>query len=346
MTRYKLRHRRGGFEGLARRPVGTGFVGVGGVSVPQFLRASAAAFFFAALAGVPAYAQQEIDEPRLDPIFGERTPERERERQRIRNDDEFDNEKGWRPLRDFIGVFTFLTPETTDLSVGVGPAYRPDYFGSNDYELRADPEVYVKFRNFVFLDNDGADLALFGFSGFSFGPSIRLVGDRDESENPALVGLGDIDPTFEIGGFAATKFIDRILVRAKIRKGVVGGHDGLIVDATGTMLLFRAGRVSTALSAQAAWIGDRYADTYFTVTPVQAAASGLDEYDADRGLRDVGGSFTAYVNIGRRWSLNPYVSYRYIFDGVADTPIIREFGERNQYTVGFHLMRQFEFKWK
>lgn len=310
------------------------------------LKAFTAALALAISAGGTAAAQQDIDEPRLDPIFGERTPEREAERQRIRNDDEFDNEKGWRPLRDFIGVFTFLTPESTDLSVGVGPVYRADYFGSNDYELRADPEVYVKFRNFVFLDNDGADLALFGFSGFSFGPSIRLVGDRDEADNPALAGLGDVDHTFEVGGFAATKFLDRFLVRAKVRKGVVGGHNGLIVDAAATALLFRFGRVSTSVSGQASWIGDRYADTYFSVTPAQSLASGLAVYDADRGVRDFGGSFNAYINIGKRWSLNPYVSYRYILDGIADTPIIDDFGDRNQYTVGFHLMRQFEFKWR
>ena len=311
-----------------------------------FRALSAAACGAVLFTGAVALAQSEIDEPKLDPIFGQRTPERERERQRIRNDDEFDNEKGWRPLRDFIGVLTFLTPESTDLSIGVGPVYRPDYFGSNDYEFRPDPEVYVKFRNLVFLDNDGADFALFGFSGFSFGPSFRVIGDRDEDDNVALTGLGDIDHTFEVGGFAATKFVDRFLVRAKVRKGVVGGHDGLIVDATGTALLFRVGRLSTSISGHAAWIGDRYADTFFSVTPAQALASGLSEYDADRGLRDVGGSFNAYINIGKRWSLNPYVSYRYIFDGIAETPIIDQFGDRNQYAVGFHLMRQFEFDWR
>ncbi len=312
----------------------------------RFHSLAAAAFGLAALAYGPAFAQSEIDEPRLDPIFGERTPEREAERERIRNDDEFDQEKGWRPLRDFVGIFTFLTPEATDLSIGAGPVYRPDYFGSNDYEFQADPEVYVKFRNIVFLDNDGADIALFGFSGFSFGPSLRLTGDRDESDNPALAGLGDIDHTLEVGGFAATKFLDRFLVRAKVRKGVVGGHNGLIVDATGTALLFRFGRLSTSVSAQGSWISDRYADTYFSVTPAQSLASGLAVYDAGRGIRDVGGSFNAYVNMGKRWSLNPYVSYRYIFDGISGTPIIDDFGDRNQYTVGFHLMRQFEFKWR
>ncbi len=294
----------------------------------------------------PAFAQQSIDEPRLDPIFGKPRPKRPDGRDAVTNDEEFDQDKRWHPLRDFVGVLTFLAPSNTDLSLGIGPEYRPDYFGSDDYKWTADPEVYIKFRNFVFLDNDGGDIALVGFSGFSFGPSFRLVGDRDENDNAALTGLGDIDRTLEIGGFAATKFVDRFLVRAKIRKGIVGGHDGLIVDAAGTALLFRYGRVSTSVSANASWVGDRYADTYFSISPAQAAASGLPTYDADRGLRDVGGSFNAYINVGRRWSLNPYVSYRYIFPEFAETPFIERFGDQNQYVAGFHVMREFNLKWR
>ena len=237
---------------------------------------------------------------------------------------------------------TLLTPASTDLSVGVGPVYQPDYFGSDDFEIEADPQVYVKFRNFVFFDNDGADFALFGLSGFSFGPSIRIVGDRDESENPALQGLGDVGATVELGGFAATTFMDRFSVRFKVRRGVATGHRGLIVDASSTALLFRYGRVSTSLTAQTSWIGNQYADTFFSVTPQQSLASGLNEFDANRGFRDIGGSLNAFINVGKRWSLNPYITYNYIFDGIAETPIIADFGDRHQYTVGFHIQRQFE----
>ncbi len=310
----------------------------------QFLTMLAGATSICAAA--PAFAQQNIDEPRLDPIFGNKRPGRPEERDRIKNDDEFDQDKGWHPLRDFVGVLTFLAPSNTDLSVGVGPEYRPDYFGSDDFQWIADPEVYIKFRNFVFLDNDGGDIALFGFSGFSFGPSFRVTNNRKEEDNIALTGLGDIDHTLEIGGFAATTFVDRFLVRFKIRKGVVGGHDGLVVDAAGTALLFRYGRLSTSVSANATWVGERYADTFFSVTPAQSLASGLPTYDAQRGMRDIGGSFNAYVNIGKHWSLNPYVSYSYIFDEYAQTPIIEQFGDRNQYRAGFHLMREFNLKWR
>ncbi len=297
----------------------------------------AGALAFSMAAGTATNAQQSIDEPYLDPIFGTKRPEPPQPD--VINDDEFDGEI--KRARGLIGVLTFLTPDTTDLSVGVGPIYKPDYFGSNDYELEPDPQVFVKFRNFVFFDDDGADFALFGFSGFSFGPSIRIVGDRREDENPALEGLGDIGTTVELGGFAATTFADRFSFRFKVRKGVATGHRGLIVDGSLTALLFRYGPISTSITGQSSWIGDRYADAFFTVTEAQSLSSGLTQFETDRGFRDFGGSFNAYVNVGDRWSINPYISYRYILDDYAQTPIIRELGERNQWIVGFHLMREF-----
>ncbi len=247
--------------------------------------------------------------------------------------------------RRFFGALTFLVPDETNLSIGVGPVYEPDYFGSDDYEFGADPQVYVKFRNFVFFDDDGADFGLFGFSRFRFGPSLRIRGRRDQDENPALQGLGDVGTTFEFGGFVATTFLDRFAFKAKARHGLKTGHRGTIVDGYLTALLFRAGPVSFSTSGHASWIGNRYADAYFSVTPEQSVRSNgvLPVFDADSGFRNVGGSVNAYINIRDRWSLNPYASYNYIFDDYAATPIISQFGDRHQFTVGFHIMREFTF---
>lgn len=309
---------------------------------------SAAAMALGLALGAPASAQQHIDEPRLDPIFGRSAPKTEKADYNVaapQGDDAFDNDTGadFKRARGLVGVMTFLTPDTTNLSIGLGPVYRPDYFGSDDYEWDVDPAAYVRFDNFLFFDDDGADFALVGFSNFSLGPSIRVVGRRDADDNPALNGLGDVGTTFEFGGFAATTFVDRFNVRFKVRKGIKTGHHGLIVDGSATALLFRWGDVSTSISGQASWIGDRYADAYFTVTPEQSARSGLPTFNADAGFRDIGGSFNAYINVRRNWSLNPYVSWRYIFDGINDTPIIALYGDRNQFTAGFHLLREFQF---
>lgn len=287
------------------------------------------------------YDGQDLDDPKMRPIFG---PQQD-------TDEEEDLIGGRITLgeadnnRRFFGALTFLVPETTNLSLGIGPQYRPDYFGSDDYAFFPDPQVYVKFKNFVFLDDDGLDFAVFGFSGFRFGPSLRVKGRRDESDNPALMGLGDVGETFEFGGFVATTFLDRFSFKAKARHGIKTGHRGTIIDGNLTALLFKAGPISLSASAQAAWIDDKYADAYFSVTPTQSLASGgtLAVYDANQGIRNVGASLNGYINIRDRWSLNPYASYDYVFDGIAQTPIIENFGSRRQFRVGFHLMREFTF---
>ncbi|MEZ5891625.1 MAG: MipA/OmpV family protein [Parvularculaceae bacterium] len=247
--------------------------------------------------------------------------------------------------RGFFSALGFLVPDETNLSIGIGPVYKPDYYGSDDYEFRADPQLYIKFKNFVFLDDDGADFGVFGFSNFRFGPSLRIKGRRDEGDNPALEGLGDVGTTFEFGGFAATTFLDRFAFKAKVRHGLKTGHRGTIVDGYLTALIFRAGPVSLAASGEASWIGDNYADAYFSITPEQSLATGgrLAAYEVDSGFRDIGGSVNAYINIGDRWSLNPYATWQYVFRDYARTPIIADYGDRNQFAIGFHIMREFTF---
>ncbi len=342
------------------------------------------ALALSAAAGSPATAQQNIDEPNLSPmLFGETEEERrekiqkEREQQREAieisqeqaRDSQYIDEPRLDPLlfgpeyedadvtgtrivspddeerQGFFSALNFLVPDETNLSLGVGPVYKPDYFGSNDYEFDADPQVYVKVRNFLFLDDDGADIALFGFSRFRIGPSLKIKGRRDQDDNAALRGLGDVGTTFEFGGFVSTTFLDRFAAKARVRHGLKTGHRGTVIDGTLTTLIFRTDAFSLATAGQVRWVGERYADAYFTVTPEQSARSMgvLAPYDADSGFESFGGSVTAYINIADRWSLNPYAEYRYIFDDFANTPIISQFGDRNQLVVGFHLMREFTF---
>jgi len=284
---------------------------------------------------------QYIDEPRLDPLlFGPEYDSADADvtGTRIVSPDD-DAQRG------FFSALNFLVPDETNLSLGVGPVFKPDYFGSNDYEFDADPQVFVKVRNFLFLDDDGADIALFGFSRFRVGPSIKIKGRRDQDDNPALNGLGDVGTTFEFGGFVSTTFLDRFAAKARVRHGLKTGHRGTVIDGTLTTLIFRTDAFSLATAGQIRWVGERYADAYFTVTPEQSAASLglLQPYNADSGFESFGGSVTAYINIADRWSLNPYAEYRYIFDDFANTPIIDQFGDRNQVVIGFHLMREFTF---
>lgn len=333
-----------------------------------------------------AYAQQDIDEPQLTPfLFGETEEERrekilkEREEQREAieisvqqsRDGESLDDDAIRPFlfgddveliddpngvrvsfpddetgRSFFSSLTFLVPDETDLAIGLGPVYQPDYRGSDDYQWNIDPQVFVKFRNLVFVDDDGADLALLGFSRFRVGPSIRVGGARDEDQNDALIGLGDVGTAVEVGGFISTTFLNRFNTKVRFRRAVGTGHRGFVAEGQVTALIFRTGPLSLATGAQTTYVGNRVAQTYFSVTPEQSAASGgrLSVYNADGGFQTMGANATAYINIAKRWSFNPYARFNYLLDEYADAPIVNDFGDRGNFVVGFHLMRQFKFK--
>ncbi|MEM8772686.1 MAG: MipA/OmpV family protein [Pseudomonadota bacterium] len=356
-----------------------------------FTAAVAATICSASFLAERALAQQHADEPNLSPmIFGETEEERrekirqeqEREREALRisvqqdEDSKQIDDPRLRPLlfgeeredrvdptgteitlgpedenRSFFGSLNFLVPAETNLSLGVGPVYEPDYLGSDDYEFDADPQVYVKFRNVVFLDDDGADLALLGFSRFRVGPSLRIRGRRDQDENPALFGTGDVGTTFEFGGFVSTTFLKRFNSKIRVRHGIKTGHRGTVIDARTNALLFRTGRFSFGAAGNVTWVGERFADAFFSITPEQSARSSLGGppgalpvFDAGRGFQSFGGSATAYINIAKRWSLNPYVQYDRLLGDFAESPIVSQFGDRNQVQVGFHIQREFTFR--
>ncbi len=74
---------------------------------------------------------QQIDDPKMRPlVFGPSRPEYEDDLSggRITLGEKDDN-------RGFFGVLTFLAPDETNLSLGVGPVFKPDYYGSDDYEV-------------------------------------------------------------------------------------------------------------------------------------------------------------------------------------------------------------------
>ena len=89
--------------------------------------------------------RQTLDEPRLDPlVFGpNRDEEEDLTGSRITLGEEDQN-------RGFFSAFTYLIPEETNLSIGVGPVYRPDYFGSDDYEFGVDPKGLCSLQQIPF----------------------------------------------------------------------------------------------------------------------------------------------------------------------------------------------------
>lgn len=99
--------------------------------------------------------------------------------------------------------------------------------------------LIVQYRDLAFLRGNIAGANLLHLTGplgrdrIQAGPFIRYVFARDEDDNDALDGLGDVDGSVEVGGF-----LDYGLgpwsSRLTVLQDVAGGHEDLIISLEGS----------------------------------------------------------------------------------------------------------------
>jgi outer membrane scaffolding protein for murein synthesis (MipA/OmpV family) len=118
-------------------------------------------------------------------------------------------------------------------------------------------------------------------------------------------------------------------------------HEGWIMTPSVSVSRALSGRlqISTELSANV--VSDQYAQTYFGVTPAGAAVTGLDPFDAEGGLKDVGLSFGWAYAVTDTWSVTGVSSYRRLLSDAADSPLVDRIGDANQFTMGIGIGRSF-----
>ena len=90
--------------------------------------------------------------------------------------------------------------------------------------------------------------------------------------------------------------------------------------------------VGAAVSAT--WGGEDYMGNRFSINAGGAARSGLDEYDADSGFKNALVTGTATYRFAEAWSLTGIVAYSRLFSEAADSPIVDDEGDENQFLGG------------
>ena len=81
--------------------------------------------------------------------------------------------------------------------------------------------------------------------------------------------------------------------------------------------------------------------SYFGVSGEDAAQSGLDQFDADEGLKDVAVSVSYTYAFGERWSVTGIGRYARLLNDAEDSPIVDDRGDANQFVAG--LLANFTF---
>ncbi|MEP0188858.1 MAG: MipA/OmpV family protein [Erythrobacter sp.] len=255
--------------------------------------------------------------------------------------------------------------DDTWVTVGIGAGIVPSYSGSDDYRLFPLPLIVGRVGG-VGISPNGPGLSLDLLSkapeagpprapktSVSFGPSFRFRNDRDGSIGDDVVALaGDLETSIEVGVQGSVSFPamlngnDSLTLGTQVRWDILGAHDGMLIEPSiGYFSPLSRGAV-VQLSASASFVDDSFADYYYSVSPTQAANSGLAEFTADGGLNSVGatGIFTIDLDgnaLNGGFNIYAIAGYSRLVGDAADTPFTSQRGSADQFIGGIGLGHTF-----
>lgn len=243
------------------------------------------------------------------------------------------------------------------LSIGAGVAWLPDYEGSNDTRWTPIPAINgtVSGMSFTLLGNRASMDIVPNPTGptwdFQFGPIVVVNLNRTNTDaiaDPRVRALGEIDTAVEVGGYIGigktgliTSDYDKLSISLSYRHDVTRIHKSGVWTPSINYTTPLSTKALVGLFAGAEIVEDRYARTYFGVTPAGSIASGLPVFTPKGGQKDisVGGVFTYALtgDLTKGLALVTGFTYRKLVGDFARSPIVSVAGSRHNWTVGAGL---------
>lgn len=231
-------------------------------------------------------------------------------------------------------------------TVAGGVGMTADYEGSDDYRLIPAAALRGTIGN-VSISTRGlylyADvIRMPGKLDLDVGPIVGLRMNRSGKIKDDVVDLlPERNRAIEVGGFAGlsvtglTNPYDTLGIRLDVVKDVADAHRSTIFTPTAEFTTPLSRRMFVGASLSADYVGDRYADYYFSVSPADALTSGLPVFDADGGMKNwkVGllANFSLSGDLRRGWSLFGLANRSQLLGDFRRSPIVAQRGSAGQW---------------
>lgn len=232
--------------------------------------------------------------------------------------------------------------------IGLGAGVAPEYEGANEYRPIPLVPLSLRYRGFgVETAGQGLQVDVTPWRFINFGPVVQYRGGRKNVDDPVVDNLPDIDGTVEAGGYLEMNLpfiapgLDAWTLSANATHGVTGGHDGWLVTPAVRYSIPFGDRWRVNAIASSAYASEDYNETFFSVTPAGAAASGLPVYSADGGWKDVSGTLTASYRFAENWGVLVVGRYSRLIGDASNSPIVDQRGSENQFLGGLAVYYTF-----
>lgn len=210
--------------------------------------------------------------------------------------------------------------------LGLGVTARPAYEGSDEDKIRALPLIGVSLRNeygrFA-LGAQGLAWTFINRREWDMGIAFGYDKGRKESASADLAGLGDVNGASKLGLFGMLRqgplnlrlAADTALNHGNAGNTVLNLNLGLNLPLSEQLML--------TPSLGTSWASAGYMHDYFGVDSAQAARSGLSQYQADAGFKDVSLGLNAGYRLDQNWHMLASYRAQRLLGDAADSPITR-----------------------
>lgn len=208
--------------------------------------------------------------------------------------------------------------------IGMGVGAIPVYEGSSEY--RALPVPLIQYQSGHFFISPRAGLPAMGLKfdlapDWTTGAFVGMGLGRKADDADLTKGLEDIDFHGTYGAFIEWSPGDFSVIAA-YRQAAKSGY-GATLDLRATYTAWRDTRNRVSIGANTQWADSDYMQTWFGVTPSQAARSraGLDTYSASSGFKSVSVFGTWTHNFNDRWAAVTTLGVSTLAGDARDSPL-------------------------
>ena len=223
-------------------------------------------------------------------------------------------------------------------AVGADPPY--EGAGHLDIEPSATFNVRRADKPYRFTPpDDGSNFALLSNRYIEFGPMFRVREERGDTGH--LEGFNKVDVAVEPGVFVNLWPTNWLRARVEARYGLFA-YDGPVGDA-GIDVIHTGRKWDLSIGPRYGYGGSHYMDTYFGVTPQEAAASPLIKtpYDPGAGPRYAGLEVAASYHITNRLRTYYGFGYHRLTKLAEDSPVVKVAGSPNDYLASVGVSYSF-----
>jgi len=228
--------------------------------------------------------------------------------------------------------------------VGVGIGMVPDYQGSDDYMAGGAPFFRLTLpKSEYYLRLLATDLQanIIDHPWFRLGPALNYRFGRDDSiEDSVVKHMKEIDGTIEAGAFVGVELVDkdnprqRFLSQVEFLSDVGGKYQGYNVSLTASYWFPVHKAVDLSFGGGITYTDDNYTETYFGVDKEDHVRTGLPVFEAQGGFTMARLTAAAVLHLSESWHLAAGAQWRPLLDDAADSPIVEDRGDKNQWIYG------------